>query len=210
MIGFKTPAITAAILTALFICNIANAAEPLWTPVADTPYLQEINQTIATSVPVAQMAVHNRSVYAVVGEVLCVLKDGELQPVTGAPTGITLLKSCGSLWASTPEGIHRMTKAGWEKVGDQIMVDLCMRSGSVLYGATRDDVYRWSNEKNTFVSIKPDTGFLSDDMTVIMADGSQVLSNPVRIGPIQRIVSYSDTLYILQPVSYTHLTLPTN
>ncbi len=48
-----------------------------------------------------------------------------------------------------------------------------------------------------FVDIKPKSGWLSSDTTVQMADGSQVLVDPVQIGPIERIASYSGTLYLL-------------
>ena len=42
---------------------------------------------------------------------------------------------------------------------------------------------------------------MSSDATVVMEDFSQVLADPVEIGPIQRIASYSGTLYLLRPGS---------
>ena len=52
---------------------------------------------------------------------------------------------------------------------------------------------------SAWVDIKPKGGYLSSDITVVMADGTKVLSDPVRLGPIQRIASYSGTLYVLRP-----------
>ena len=36
-------------------------------------------------------------------------------------------------------------------------------------------------------------------MTMMMEDGTQLLADPVKIGPVHRIASYSETLYILRP-----------
>ena len=49
------------------------------------------------------------------------------------------------------------------------------------------------------MNIRPKGGFLSNNTTLITEDGSQILPDPVEIGPIERIASYSGTLYLMQP-----------
>jgi hypothetical protein len=76
------------------------------------------------------------------------------------------------------------------------LVDFCVHLGGV-YGATRDEVFRFDGTR--FVSLRPAKGYLSSDITVVMEDFSQVLAEPVQIGPVDRIASYSGTLYLLRP-----------
>src|SRR5262249_6989797 len=47
--------------------------------------------------------------------------------------------------------------------------------------------------------IRPANGYLSSDSTVATEDFQQVLVDPVQIGPIDRLASYSGTLYLLRP-----------
>ncbi len=47
--------------------------------------------------------------------------------------------------------------------------------------------------------IKPEGGYYSSDITMLMEDGSQIHADPVRLGPIKQIESYSGTLYVLRP-----------
>ena len=76
------------------------------------------------------------------------------------------------------------------------MTDFCLHLGQV-HAATADDLYRF--EDGHWVSIKPATGYLSNDETLLMEDFTQVLADPVSIGPVMRIASYSGTLYCCGP-----------
>ncbi len=198
-------------LTALFSLlaygfgSPGTAAEPVISPpeqrlfekVADDVYLQEIGEQIATQQPVTAIAAYQQTLYAVVDGTLHTLRNGKLQPLEGAPKGVErLFVLAGALWGTTREAVYRYQDGNLTQVSEEPMVDLCLHLDHV-YGATRDDVYRF--EDAVFVNIKPATGWLSSDSTVVMADGSQVLANPVSIGPILRIASYSGTLYLLRP-----------
>ena len=72
-----------------------------------------------------------------------------------------------------------------------------MLHNGIVHAATTDEIFRLEN--GSFVSIKPAGGYNSSDMTVVMEDGTQVHAEPVRLGPITRIESYSGTLYVLEP-----------
>jgi hypothetical protein len=122
-----------------------------------------------------------------------------LFPVRSAPNGLLRLFALdGSLWATTKDAVYQFgaSVGTTTKVFDGLMVDLCTHLGAV-HGATDHDVYRFVN--GAFHNLKPSAGWQSSDSTVEMADGTQVLARPVRVGPIQRLASYSRTLYLLGP-----------
>lgn len=195
--------------TIIFVCTLSLALPCAWggttapppsigdTPVADAVYLQENRSTIPTNTPITALAAHNGTLFAVVDGSLRVLRGDALEDAAGAPTGIVRMRALdGAVWAATGKELHRFDGKAWTRVAELPVIDLCMHLGKV-HAATRDAIYRY--EDGALVDIKPSTGYLSNDSTVVMDDGSQVLMNPVSIAPIDRIASYSGTLYILQP-----------
>ncbi|MCA9102808.1 MAG: hypothetical protein KDA63_16730, partial [Planctomycetales bacterium] len=125
--------------------------------------------------------------------------DGDVAEVDGAPTGIKRLEVLdGALWGVSDDALYRYVSGDIdiERVYDGAVVDLCLYNGAV-YAATADDVFRYDDGE--LVNVKPVTGWLSSDSTVVMADGTQVLADPVELAPIERIASYCGTLYVLRP-----------
>ncbi|SPE50342.1 conserved exported hypothetical protein [Verrucomicrobia bacterium] len=174
-----------------------SSGKHLWKPVADEVYLQEIGEQIPTDQPTTCVAVYGKTLYAVVGGVLKEFGEGVLHDSPGAPKGVRRLRSLGdALWAAAPEGVFRFTGSGWERVDTRPFIDLCLNLGQVC-GATRDELFRF--EKGRFVSLRPPSGYLSSDTTLMREDSTQVLTDPVQIGPVDRIASYSGTLYLLRP-----------
>lgn len=170
-----------------------------WKPVADDVFLQEIGQKIPTDKPLTAVAVLGNSVYAVAGGVMKTLRDGALSDAPGAPAGVTRLRSLNqALWAAAADGTYRFAGERWERVAERPFQDFCVHLGQV-HGATSDEIFRF--EEGRFVSTKPADGYLQNDTTMIMEDGTQILTDPVEIGPIERIASYSETLYLLRPGS---------
>ena len=162
----------------------------------DDVYLQEVARKITTQKPVTAIALYDGHCFAVIDGVVCRLINDLFDGENGAPTGVKRLISLdGALWALTSDGIYRY-KIKWEKLDNQEYVDLCIHLGT-LHGATKEEVYRLENDH--FVSTKPKGGYNTTDITMIMEDGSQIHADPVRLGPIMRIASYSGTLYVLQP-----------
>src|SRR5207249_1835942 len=169
----------------------------LWKPVADEPYLQEVGEQIATTKPVTSVAVYNHEAYLVAGGVTKVLREGAVQDAAGAPKDVQRLRSLGgAVWAAAADGTYRFTGAAWERVSDQRFVDFCLHF-RVVHAATRDELFRFDGGR--FVSLKPADGYLSSDTTLVMEDFSQVLADPVQIGAVDRLASYSGTLYLLRP-----------
>lgn len=177
---------------------------PMYKTAADRVYEQEVGSKIATAKPVSSVAAWMGEVFTVSDGTLQRLQGDKLQPVKNAPVGLRrLLVLDGKLFGLAAGGLYAFdenTKSA-KKIFDREVVDVCLHNGAV-HAATRNDIYRWQDGK--FVDIKPKSGWLSSDTTVQMEDGSQVLMDPVEIGPIERIASYSGTLYLL---AHGHLTL---
>jgi hypothetical protein len=169
----------------------------LWKPQQDDVFLQESAKKINTELPAQGIAVHNGRCIVIIGENIWQLDDEVLQIDKGAPGGVKrLISAGGDLWALTSSGIYRLRNNKWMQIGNQEYVDVCVHQG-IVHGATKEEIYRLENDR--FVSIKPAGGYYSSDMTVMMEDGTQIHADPVRLGPITRIESYSGTLYVLQP-----------
>lgn len=164
---------------------------------ADEPYWQEVGEKFATDKPVTAVAVLDGAAYAVVGDAMRVLRDGQLSEAGGAPKGVKRLSSLnGALWAATGDGAYRFADGQWTRVSEKEFKGFCLHLGKV-HAATSDEIFRLDDGK--FVSTKPAGGYLQNDTTMIMEDGTQILTDPVEIGPIERLASYSETLYLLRP-----------
>jgi hypothetical protein len=178
----------------------AQQQEHLWKPVADEVYPQEVGEQVASAEPLTAVALYKGNVYVVAGEKMSTVRDGKFEAATGAPEGIKRLRVLDdALWVGASTGTFRFAGDAWTKVDDKPFVDFCMHLGKV-HGATRDAIYRFEDGK--FVDIKPKDGYLSTDMTMVMEDYTQVLADPLKIGPIKRIASYSGTMYLLNKIGF--------
>ncbi len=174
-----------------------NPTDRLWEPVPDEIYYQEFGQKVSLDKPATAIEVFNDHCYVVVEGRMHLLQNGSVHPADSGPANVKRLKSLnGTLWALSSDGIYSLKENDWLKIADLEVVDICMHL-EVLHAATRTEVFRLEDEK--FIDIKPEGGYLSSDITMLMEDGSQVLADPVQIGPIDRIASFSGTLYILGP-----------
>ncbi len=198
------------LLLGLMISNglqMANAAprrtappeHRLYPSVADHVYLQEIGRKVPTEKPLTALAAWQDELYAVLDGRLHRLNENEFQAVKSAPAGLRrLIVLDGKLWGSTADALYLFdehAESAKEVFAGQV-VDMCIHN-NVVHAATRDAILSWEDGK--FIDIKPRSGWLSSDTTVMKEDSSQVLMDPVRIGPIERIASYSGTLYLLGP-----------
>jgi hypothetical protein len=178
-------------------------SHPLWKAAPDEVYLQEIGEQIVTAKPVTAVAVHNNKVFLVTGGELKAIQNGSLVDLSFAPKNVRRSRFLGdALWAAAENGVYRLTDTSWHKVDSNVFTDFCLHLGQV-YGATRDDLFRFDGSH--FVNVRPPSGYLSSDSTLVMEDFSQMLAEPVTLGPIERIASYSGTLYLLRQGSLAML-----
>ena len=177
--------------------ELFHPAQRLWTPQTDAVYLQEVGEKIPTNDPVTSVAIFNGKLYLVMKRTVHLVQDATISAVASAPAKTNrLMVLQQNLYALTESGLYQWDKTTWTRLSELPIIDLCLHRG-VLHAATAEDIYRLDQGK--LVDIKPKGGYLSSDITVVMADGSQVLSDPVRLGPLQGIDSYSGTIYALRP-----------
>lgn len=198
------------VLMSLMLCFVAGwsaagAEDPYkrppeqcaWRPVADEVYLQETGTQVASEEPLVAVAFYENTLFASTGETVYELDGDRLVQARNAPKGITRFRVLnGALWGLSDKGLYRYAGDKPEKVGEGAFVDACLVRGKV-YAATEDDVYMFEDGKLT--NIKPEAGFRSSELTFMMEDGTQVLMEPEKIGPVKRMACYSETLYVMRP-----------
>ena len=168
----------------------------LWKPVQDEVYLQEVGEKVEGG-RVLSAAVYDGVLYAATPDGVKSLEGRSLVAVEGAPPDVSRLRaSGGALWGMAVDGLYRYDGAELHKVDDRLFVDVC-ELGGVVYGATRGDLYRYEN--GAMAAVEPATGYKSPDTTFQMEDGTQILPEPIKFGPVTRIAAYAGTLYGLRP-----------
>ena len=183
--------------TLLYGQKLYDPPNRLWKPVQDEVYLQEVATKIQTEKPVHAIALLGESCFVVIDGQINTLKNEQLESMENSPSSVNrLITLNGSIWALAEDAIYQFKNDTWQIIDNKEYVDICMHQGT-LHGATREDIYRLDDDK--FVNIKPEGGYYSSDITMLMEDGTQLHADPVRLGPIDRIQSFSGTLYILRP-----------
>ena len=176
--------------------NVGNNSGVRWKPQNDEVYLQEISVRIPTESPVVSIAEANGVCLALMDGKVYRVENETLKQDASAPSGIRSLKSENNeIWALSGNGLYVFRNSKWEKIDDRVFVDLCMHLGNV-HAATREDIFCVENGK--LITTKPADGYYGSDITMVMEDGTQMLADPVDLGPVTRIESYSGTLHVLR------------
>ncbi len=191
------------IFLAMFSCwytiyaqNAGSSTERQWKPQNDEVYLQEISVKIPTAKPVVSVTEANGICLVLMDDKVYRVENETLKQDTSAPSGIISLKSENNeIWALSNNGLYVFRNSKWEKIDNRIFVDLCMHLGN-LYAATTEEIFRI--EKGKLTSTKPADGYYGSDITMVMEDGSQILADPVELGPVTQVESYSGTFYVLR------------
>ena len=187
-----------ALLTFLLssLSTIAQESEKFWKPIADEVYLQEVARKIPFDKPVSSIGAIQDQVLMVIESQVYQLKNDQFELLKKAPQGVNRLISLDeAIWALTKSGLQKYDGKTWTKMSDLVMVDICKHLGTI-HAATEEDIYKLVG--NEFVTTKPEGGYLNSDITTLMEDGTQVHTDPVRLGPISKVDSYSGTLYLLR------------
>jgi hypothetical protein len=153
------------ILLALLLSSAAHAVppglavpeNPLWEPIVDEVYLQEVRGAVETERPLTAVAVFRGTAYVgdaggvrraggiVVRDAVgvfdvtggggaipcCVLEDQE-----GPAGAVARLRTLGdALWAAASDGVWRYDGESWARVDDKPAADLCMHNGQVVFAS---------------------------------------------------------------------------
>ena len=175
MSGIGTPVL---IVLAACAATVAVAAglpiprDPLWKPVRDSVYLQEIEGRVLTDHPLLAVAVVDNVLYVGSSRGLERLDGEKLAPVIGPAGTVSRLKVVGgALYAFAPNELWRLAGGKWAKLADGAFVDVCAHLGQTVL-ASKDHLYR--------------------------LDGSNLVKlhdSPCPY-PILGVASYSETLYV--------------
>ena len=151
---------------------------PLWKPVRDDVYLQEIEGRLETKEPLLAAAVFDGALY--VGSSRGVERlerdaaDADIRLVSagGAKETVNRLKTLdGALYAFSEKGLWRFRENAWKQLGDGVFTDGCVHVGSVVV-ASPTHLYR------------------------VEGDTLTVLHEPASTQPILSVASYAETLYV--------------
>jgi len=153
-------------------------ADPLWEPMVDEVYLQEVGSLIETGHPLNAVAVFDGRAYVGDRGGVSLIADEKLQRVDGGPSGdVSRLKDLnGALWAIAADGLWSYDGDTWARTTDIPVADVCVHngtivfaSGSTLYAVDGDEVTSLTDGKST-----PLLGVASYAGAVYVHDGTRV------------------------------------
>jgi len=112
---------------------------PLWEPIVDEVYLQEVSSHILTDHPLTAVAVLDGKAFVGGTSGVWAVK-GESIEKTGGPSGrVGQLKVLGgSLWAASDEGLWTFDGTAWTKAAGGAFVDMCWHIDRVVVASDTD------------------------------------------------------------------------
>ena len=140
----RTVGLTVLTTVAALLPAVAAEKTPLWTPIADTVYEQEVGATISTKKPVWALALFQDILYAGFGDGVRALNaEGKFADVAGAPTAYVerLRVVDGRLWVFTQEGLHVFDGTAWAAVSSGKFADITTFAGEIVV-ATPGSLHR--------------------------------------------------------------------
>ena len=147
---------------------------PLWKPVPDEVYLQEVGRQVKTDKPVLAVATLDGRLYAGLESGVWVCEGKTLVRCNGPEEPVRRMKTIdGALFVITDSGLRRLEDAVWQRIGEGDFADVCSLLDKTCV-AGRHCLY--SLEGDTLLTIPGAEGY------------------PRRI---TRITSYSETIYCL-------------
>ncbi len=159
-----------------------------WRPAPDEVYLQEVGRKVPTARPLTSVASYAGRVFAGAETGLLELKGDTLVMAGNLRAPVErLVVAQGSLWVLASNQVTRLRGDKWEKISEKPMTDLCEQRGEVMAVRGRE---LWRLRGETLEPLPlPETPFpiqrlLSFDETLYLAGEEQVtlLGNPVRAG----------------------------
>jgi len=107
--------------------------QPLWAPIVDEVYLQEVGSVVETEQPLKAVAVFRQQAYVGGSHGVSVIENETLRQLEGPKGEVSRLKTLGgALWASSSDGLWRYDGTEWTRVTPQPVADLCEHNGQVV------------------------------------------------------------------------------
>ena len=166
---------------ALASAQIVKPVHPLWKPIADTVYLQEVSSLINTDHALTAVAVHEGARTLATPAGCRASKGNSLRKVAGPNGPVSRLRSLnGTLYAAASDGLWTLSGGSWAKRTSQQIIDICLHDGRVVV-ASVGKLFTLGGQGLEEIKIKRPR-----------RKGSRSL----RFGPIIAVASYDDTLYV--------------
>ncbi|MCL4692277.1 MAG: hypothetical protein KJ060_07180 [Candidatus Hydrogenedentes bacterium] len=151
---------------------------PLWQPIVDEVYLQEVSNHITTGTPLTAVAVFEGTAYVGSSQGVSLVAGDALTPIDGIEFGsvsrLKVLKD--ALWAVASSGLWRYDGSTWNQATDMAVTDLCVyrdavifASGTTLYGIHDGEVAAMTGGKTA-----PILGVAAYAGTIYVHDGKRV------------------------------------
>ncbi|MFH1741271.1 MAG: hypothetical protein ABIH23_19885 [bacterium] len=189
-------------------------ANPLWEPIADEIYPQEVAAHIETEHPLLAVAVYGGDAY--VGDETGVWRvEGEKLVMAGGQSGaVNRLRTLGNvMWAMASDGLWKFDGTAWAKVSDQSVADVCLyndrtiaASGAQLYAVGEDgltSITRRGSSKLLGVTAYGGTVYVHDGKRVGLLERDRLVFEDIADwGTLQRgctvrdIMGFGSRLYV--------------
>lgn len=171
-------------LLALFLLLPASASaqlpipqNPLWEPIVDEVYLQEIPTLIPTDHPLTSVAVHNGTAYIGDQQGLLRLEGDSLQRVAELHVPIRRLKSLNrSLYAAGTQGLWQLQGGQWSQLSDKPVADFCLHNDRLVVASGRQ-LLSLEGSTSSDLLTKPENdilGIASYSGTIYVHDGKRI------------------------------------
>jgi len=165
--------------TAIAADGLKKLEAPLWRPIVDKVYLQEVPTLLPTDHALHSVAIHQGRIYTGDDNGVSLAIDESFVRQAGPNDAVLILKSFNDiLYAAGPTGLWTLTPPGWSQLTGQPIADLCSHdgriiaaSGKVLFEITNDGLQPVSKAKDSDTDL---LGVESYSGTVYVHDGRKV------------------------------------
>ncbi len=160
--------------------------DPLWQPIVDEVYLQEVSSHITTDMPLTAVAVFEGTAYVGNNQGVSTVDGDALKPVDGVEfESVSRLKVLDdALWAVASTGLWRYDGSAWNRTTDMAVTDLCVyrdaivfASGTTLYGIHDGELSAMTGGKTApILGVAPYAGtiYVHDGKRVGLLEGDEI------------------------------------
>lgn len=158
--------------------ELAIPKNPLWEPIPDEVYLQEVGRTIPTATPLTAAAVHRDHLFVGGPDGVSVLDATGLRAVNAPLGSVTRLRALqDTLWAVASGALWKSDGHEWEKLGGNAVSDLCLHNGEIVV-ADGNQLLRVNGSTLESILIKPSgrpiLGLASYAGTIYVSHGDRI------------------------------------
>ncbi|MCP4639093.1 MAG: hypothetical protein GY851_01595, partial [bacterium] len=157
--------------------ELAIPANPLWEPIEDEVYLQEVGSSIETEHPLNAVAVFKGKVYVGDDRGVYVMENEKLRPLDVPAQGVAQMKTLGdALWVASSSGLRKYDGSEWTSMAATPVADVCLHNGRIVFVSGKR-LHTIEDAKVTVISDespRPLLGVASYSGTCYVHDGKRV------------------------------------